>query len=80
VHEHVDPAPPLFSFVDHCGDIIGCGDIGPNRHRLTAGRGRGPDHLVCLLDTGPVVDDQPVPAFGEDQCGRRTDAPAGSGD
>ena len=42
VHEYVDPAPPLVGFVDHCGDIVGCGDVGPNRHGLTASRGRRP--------------------------------------
>jgi hypothetical protein len=48
VHEHVDPAPPI-GFLEHRGDIVGCGDIGPNRHGLTTSRGRGPDHLVCFL-------------------------------
>ena len=66
VHEHVDPAPPLFGFADHCGDIIGHGDIGPNRHGLTASRGHGPDHLVCLLGTGQVVDDHPKSPLRED--------------
>jgi len=33
VHEHVDPAPPPIGFLEHRGDIVGCGDIGPNRHQ-----------------------------------------------
>ena len=66
VYEHVDPAPPPFGFVDHCSDIVGCGDICLNRHGLTTSCGHGPDHLVCLLGTGPVVDDNPKPLLRED--------------
>ena len=50
-------------------------------HGLTASCGHLCSILVlCLLGTGPAVDDQPVTAFGEDQRGRRSDAPAGCGD
>jgi len=80
VHHRVDPAPPPFGFVHHRGDIAGCGDIRMNRHGLSAGRGRGPYHLVCLLGAGVVVDDHAKPALREDKCGCRTDSAAGSGD
>ena len=66
MHEHVDPAPPLFGFVHHCGDIVGRGDIGLNRHGLATSRGDGRDHLLCLRGTGAMIDDHPKPPLRED--------------
>ena len=50
----------------HRRNIVGFGDVGPNRHRLSTGRGRRPDHLVCFPGAGPVVDHHPKSLLRED--------------
>lgn len=57
MHEHIDLAPLLLSFVEHCSDIARCGDISLNRNGLTTGRSDTRHHLLGLPGTGVIVDD-----------------------
>ena len=65
MYEHVRPTPPLVDVTDHGGDVLGLGDVGFNRHGLAAGRNDARHHILGLWCTGAVVDDHPVPAFGQ---------------
>ena len=65
MYEHVHATPPLIGFAHHAGDIIGRGDIGPNRHGLATGRADGRHYLLCLPGTGVIIDDHPKPPLRE---------------
>ena len=66
MHEDIDPTPPLFGFVDHCGDITGFCDVGLDRHRLATGSADGRHHFLCLRGTGAMIDDHPKSPLRED--------------
>src|SRR6476646_8555686 len=80
VYEHIDPAPPLFDLADHRDHIVSLCDVRPNCQRLAVCRGRGADHLICLLGARTVVDDYPKPLLCEHQGGGCANTPAAAGD